>query len=129
MKIVNLELKKISINKFNSKNKEVELVINFNDGFDKEIFKTVDVNNPQEAAENIVDDLKKLEKNVHSDFDGENIIDSIVNIVVQEEGKLIENIAAYLTKVSESLEKIKNLNVATGYLDLIRNVKGKTLEL
>lgn len=129
MKIVNLELKKISVNKFNSKNKEVELVINFNDGFDKEIFKTVDVNNSQESAENIVNDLKKLEKSVHSDFDGENIVDSIINIVVQEEGKLIENIAAYLTKVSESLEKIKNLNIATGYLDLIRDVKGKTLEL
>lgn len=129
MKIINLELKKISISKFNSRNKEVELVINFNDGFDKEIFKTVDVTDSQEAADSIVNDLKKLEKSVHSDFDGEYIVDNIVNIVVQEEGKLIENIAAYLTNVSESLEKIKNLNVATGYLDLIRNVKGKTLEL
>jgi len=128
MKIINLGLKKIIVNKFSPKSKEVELVIDFNDGFDKQIYKTINVNNCNEAAENIINDLRKLEKKLNSDFDGENIIDNVVNIVVLEEDKLIENIAGFLTKVSESLEKIKNTNIATGYLDLIREVKGKTLE-
>ena len=128
MKIVNLELKKISVNKFSPKSNEVELTINFNDGSDKEIFKNVKLDNNQQAAESIINDLRKLEKKVHSDFDGENIIEDTVNIVLQEEGRLIREISDFLGKVSSSLEKIKNTEVASGYLDLIREVQGKSLE-
>lgn len=127
MKIVNLELKKIYVNKFSPKSNEVELVINFNDGFDKYILKSVNLNN-QDAAESILNDLRKMEKKVHSEFDGENIIDDMVNVVLQEEDKLAHKIRDFLKKVSESLEKLRNKNVASGYLDLIREVKGKSLE-
>ena len=127
MKIVNLGLRKITVNRFSPKSREVELIISFNDGFDKQIFKTVKADS-QEAAESIINDLRKLEKNIHSDFDGENIIDNLVNIVVQNENEIVKSIAIFLADVSKSLEKIKNTNVASGYLDLIRGVKGKSLE-
>ena len=127
MKIVNLEIKKICVNKFSPKSNEVELTINFNDGFDKQIFKNVNLNNNQEAAESIINDLRKLEKKLHSDFDGENIVENMVNIVLQEEDKIIHKIVDFLGKVSNNLEKIKNANVASGYLELIRDVKGKSL--
>jgi|TARA_B100002003_G_C13766828_1_gene380668 hypothetical protein len=128
MKIVNLELKKISVNKFSPKSNEVEMTIGFNDGSDKEIFKNINLDDSQQAAESIVNDLRKLEKKVHSDFDGEKVIEDMVNIVLQEEDKIIRGISDFLSKISNSLEKIKNKNVASGYLDLIREVQGKSLE-
>jgi argininosuccinate lyase len=127
MKIVNLEIKKIYVNKFSIKSNEIELVINFNDGADKYILKNVKLSD-QGAAEEILKDLRKMEKKVHSEFDGVTVIEDMVNVVLQEEDKLAHKIGDFLKKVSESLEKLRNTNVASGYLDLIREVKGKSLE-
>ncbi len=129
MKIVNLELKRISVTKFSPRENEVELFINFNDGSDKEILKSVSIGDNERAAEGIVNDLRRMQKNIHSDFDGESIVEGMVNIVVLNEGILKNKISNFLDNVSRDLEKIKNANQAEGYLDLIRKIKGKTLEL
>lgn len=54
MKIVSLELKKVSIGKFFPKENNVELHIKFNDGQDKEIMKNADINDAEGSAENII---------------------------------------------------------------------------
>ena len=63
MKIVSLEIKKIEVGKFFPKENRVELDIFFNDGSDKEIFKMVDISDAKGSAEDIFEDLRKLEKN------------------------------------------------------------------
>ena len=65
MKIVSLEIKKIGIGKFFPKEDKVELDIFFYDGSDKEIFKIIETSNPENAAESILTDLRKIEKNIH----------------------------------------------------------------
>jgi hypothetical protein len=123
MKIVGVELKEIKIGKFFPKENKLELDIFFNDGSEKEVFKVVDASDPESAAETIIIDLRKLEKNIHKSSGGESIVDSAVNIVVKEEERLLKEIPKFIQKAKNKMDEIKNKNVADGYLDLIRELK------
>lgn len=129
MEIISLEIKKIGIGKFFPKEDKVELDIFFNDGSDKEIFKIVDTTNAEDAAEGILMDLRKLEKNIHKNTnDKELIVDNFVNIVIKNEEGVIKEISEFIQKVKTKIDEIKQKNVADGYLDIIRELKNLKLE-
>ena len=129
MKIVGLEIKKITTGKFFPKENRVELDIIFNDGTDKEIFKIVDTSDPENAAEGILMDLRKLEKNIHKSSENEeSVADNFINIVVKEEDRLIKEIPHFIQKVKNQIDKIKSKNIAEGYLDMIRELKSLKIE-
>lgn len=129
MKIISLEIKKVRIGKFFPKENKVELDIFFNDGNDKEIFKTVDASDAEGAAETILADLRKMEKSIHKNSNArESIVESFVNIVVKNENEVIKEIARFIQKVEARMEEIKSKNVAEGYLDLIRKLKSLRVE-
>src|SRR3989338_1641340 len=128
MKIIGLEIKKITIGKFFPKEDKVELDITFNDGTDKEIFKIIDASDPKNAAEVILIDLRKLEKNIHKTTGQESVVDNFVNIVVKEEDRLVNEIPQFIQKVKNHMDKIKSKNVAEGYLDVVRELKSLKIE-
>ena len=127
MKIVGVELKKIGIGNFFPKEGKVELDIIFNDSSDKEIFKVFDTSQPEDVAESILNDLKKLEKKIHESESQEYILDN-PNIVIKEEDMLVKEISQFVQKIGKKLEEISNLKVAEGYLDRIRELKGLKIE-
>lgn len=129
MKIISLEIKKIGVGKFFPKRDKVELQIFFNDGNDKEIFKIVDAANAVNAAEDILMDLRKMEKNIHKNNENkENIVDNYVNIVVKDEDQLVQEIAGFILDVKKKIDEIKQKDVAEGYLDIIRELKNLEIE-
>ena len=124
MKIISLEMKKVSIVKFFPKENKVELDILFNDGSDKEIFKTVDVSDAEGSAEAVLADLRKMERNIHKNSESDNpIVDNLINIVVKNENETIKEIARFIAKVGANIEEIKGKNAAEGYLERIRQLK------
>ena len=129
MKIISLEIKQVSIGKFFPRESKVELDIFFNDGSDKEIFKIVDVSDAEGSAENILADLKKMEKNIHKGSQNEeSIVESFVNIVVKNENETIKEIARFIQKIEIKMEEIKSKNVAEGHLDRIRQLKSLKID-
>jgi|TARA_B100001964_G_scaffold245773_1_gene335875 hypothetical protein len=130
MKIISLEIKKIEIGKFFPKENKVELSIFFNDGADKEILKVVDMSDPEIAAESILADLRKMEKNIHKPSgDKELIVNNVVNIVIKNEDNAIKEISRFIQKVGDKINEIKSKDVADGYLDMIRELKNLKLDL
>ena len=124
MKIISLEIKKVAIGKFFPRESKVELDIFFNDGSDKEIFKTVDVSDAEGSAGAILAELRRMEKNIHKNSGArEPIVENFVNIVVKNEDEVIKEIARFILKVGAKIEEIKSKNVAEGYLDRIRQLK------
>jgi len=124
MKIISLEIKKVSIGKFFPRESKVELDIFFNDGSDKEILKIVDVSDAEGSAESILADLRKMEKNIHKNSEARSsIVENFINIVVKNENETIKEIARFIQKVGARMEEIKSKNVAEGYLDRIRQLK------
>ena len=129
MKIISLEIKKIGVGKFFPKQDKVELQIFFYDGSDKEIFKIVDAANAVSAAEGILIDLRKMEKNIHKNNENrENIVDNYVNIVIKDEDQLVDEIAGFILDVKKKIDEIKQKDVAEGYLDIIRDLKNLEIE-
>lgn len=129
MKIVSLEIKNIGVGKFFPKENRVELDISFSDGNDKEIFKMVDVSDTERVAEDILADLRKLEKNIHKNNSHEElIVDNYVNIVIENEDTLIKEISGFIQRIKNKIEEIKQKNVAEGYLDMIRELKNLKAE-
>ena len=129
MKIISLEIKKIRIGKFFPKEGKLELHIFFNDGKDKEIFKIVDTSNPENAAEDVLADLRKLEKNIHkNDEDSELSVNNYINIVVKHEDALIKEISQFILKAKNKIDQIKAKTKAEGYLDMIRELKNMKIE-
>src|SRR3989338_2979736 len=124
MKIISLEIKKVSIGKFFPRESKVELDIFFNDGSDKEILKIVDVSDAEGSAESILADLRKMEKNIHKNSEARSsIVENFINIVAKNENETIKEIARFIQKVGARMEEIKSKNVAEGYLDRIRQLK------
>lgn len=129
MKIISLEIKKVSIGKFFPKENKVELDILFNDGDDKEIFKTVDVSDAEGSAEAILAELRKMERNIHKSGEADRlIVDNLINIVVKNENETIKEIAMFIQKIGIKIEEIKSKNAAEGYLDKIRQLKSLKVE-
>ena len=130
MKIISLEIKKIEIGKFFPKEDKLELDIFFNDGADKEIFKVVDMSDSENAAESILADLRKIEKDIHKNSENrENIVENFMNIVVKDEDNVIKEISEFVQKAKNKIDEIKKKTVAEGYLDMIRELKNLKLEI
>ncbi|MFH0867940.1 MAG: hypothetical protein V1831_01385 [Candidatus Woesearchaeota archaeon] len=124
MKIIGIEIKTIEIGRFFPKENQVELDISFNDGSDKEIFKVVDASEPERAAEDILSDLRKMEKNINKISENrETITDNFMNIVIKNEEELIKEMSKFIQKAKSKMDKIQDKHVAEGYLDLIRELK------
>ena len=129
MKIISLEIKKIEVGKFFPKEDKVELDIFFDDGSDKEIFKIVDASDAVSAAEDILMDLRKLEKNIHRNSENkELIVENYVNIIIKDEDNLVKEISGFIQKVKNKIDEIKQKDVAEGYLDIIRELKNLKVE-
>ncbi len=129
MKIINVKIKKVSVNSFSARDYSVELAIDFNDGIDKQIMRHTVIDYPDMVAEHIFNDLKKMEKNINIKFDGESILDSYVNVVMQNEDEDKKKIAKFLSKVQEKISKIKNKRVVEGYINLVKEINLMKLEL
>ena len=129
MKIISLEIKKMSIGKFFPRESKVELDIFFNDGSDKEIFQIVDSSDAEGSAENILADLRKMETSIHKSSEARNsIAENLINIVVKNENETIKEIARFIQKIEIKMEEIKSKNVAEGHLDRIRQLKSLKID-
>jgi len=129
MKIINVKIKKISVSSFSARDYSVELAIDFNDGFDKQIMRHTIIDYPDMVTEHIFNEFKKMEKNINIKFDGESILDSYVNIVMQNKDEDKKKVVKFLQKVLDKINKIKSRKVVEGYINLIKEINLMKVEL
>lgn len=128
MRKILVKLKKITINNFSPKEKTVELDIHFNDGADKEITKKVSIDNPRGLAEQVILEIRNLEKSIHQEFSGESILDGIVNVVFEDEDKTLHRMTLFLSKVCEKIDDVRTSRDPSAYLGLINRVNSMKFE-
>src|SRR3989338_11181878 len=98
MKIVYLEIKRITLGKFFPNEDKLELEISFNDGTDKDVLKVVDMADAKKAAETVLSGLILMEKQINTDETSKKIINkkvvdrNMVNIVVKDKESVIKQI-------------------------------------
>ena len=130
MRKIIVKLKKITVNNFSPKERTVELDIYFNDGSDKEITKKIrGIDDPRKLAEDVILEIRNLEKRANQKFDGESILDSIVNIVFEDEDKTLSKMSMFFSKLCDKIDSVRTTTDASGYIDLINKVNSMKFEL
>jgi len=130
MKIISLEIKKITLGRFFPKENKLEFNIFFNDGSDKEILRILGTSNPDAAAEEIIADLRKMEKSINKPSrERESLLGEMVNIVMKDEDKALKAISQFIQQANAKVSRIRNKSDAAGYLDVVRDFKSLKLEL
>ncbi len=128
MRKIIVKLKKITVNKFSPKERAVELDIVFNDGADKEITKMVAIDDPEKLADDIVLEIRNLEKSSNQRFDGESILDNHVIILFDNEDKILSKMTMFFSKVCDKIREARTSRDPSAYLDLINKVNSMTFE-
>jgi hypothetical protein len=128
MKSINVEIKSIKVSSFSANEGEVIVAVSFNDGKDKEINKTFEISDGQDAAVQLIRDIRKVETSLNSNFDGKELFENHANIMIKNEENVMKAAAVFLAKVFEKVRALGNKKVADGYMQLVNEVNTMKVE-
>lgn len=128
MKAISVELKSIKVSSFSPAKKDVSFVVSFNDGKDKEIAKNAEIGRGENVAVQIIRDIRRVESSLNAEFDGRALLDSYVSIAINDEEKVTSKLAAFVAKVFDKVQVIRNQKTAEGYTQLISQVNSMRME-
>jgi|TARA_B100002003_G_C14003575_1_gene484406 glucose-6-phosphate dehydrogenase assembly protein OpcA len=126
MKDINVKIKRIIIINFSAREGSVEFVVYFND---YKTIKNVVIDDPEELAYDLVTEIRRKVKDVNQRPDSDNILDTIVNVLIEDEESTIKKITMFLGKLADRINAIQNTTQAENYMDSINTVKSMVLEL
>lgn len=128
MKILNVQLKSIRVTSFHPKDEQVEFLVTFDDGKVHQFHKTVRIQDPKSLANRIMLEITSMEKSKNVQFDGQTILDSYVNVVIEDEESAVKKMAKFFLDVLTRVENVRSFKQATGYMDAINMVRMMKLE-
>lgn len=123
MKLINVQLKSIRVTSFYPKDEQVEFLVTFDDGKVNQFHKTVRIQDPKSLANRIMLEICNMEKSKNVEFDGKTILDSYVNVVIQDEDDIKKKMTKFFLDVLTRVENVKKFTEATGYMDAINLVR------
>jgi hypothetical protein len=126
MKDINIKIKQINILNFSAREGSVEFEVYFNN---YKTLKNVVIDDPEELAYDLVTEIRRKVKDANQRPDSDNILDTIVNVLIEDEGSTIKKISMFLGKLADRVNAIKNSKQAENYMDSINSVKSMVLEL
>ncbi|MEK6887165.1 MAG: hypothetical protein AABW88_05020 [Nanoarchaeota archaeon] len=122
MNIITVNFKHVEILNY-IRNEPATLKILFNDGTaDRSIVKTTNIDTSEQFAIEIMNDIKKLEKEVHSK-NSNDFLDVVVVRFGDDEEKVEEKLKMAFSRVREEIKKMKSPS-AQGLLQRIASFKG-----
>ncbi|MBT7902534.1 hypothetical protein HN587_01635 [Candidatus Woesearchaeota archaeon] len=126
MLVVNVRFQKIEIDNFSLKDSVATLKLFFNDGNNKALLFDTKLLDVEKDAHAIVNRVRQYEKelNQKNSYQNDTFLDSFVNVVLENEEAIEEKIKAYLRKVKDGVTRVKTHRSATGYLDIVNQIKG-----
>ena len=129
MKTIHVKLLRIKVAKFIPRDGSVELSITYSNETIKEILKTERIVYPESMARRIIAEIRRTIKSAHTTFESGEILDSYVNVTVEEEDAVIKKVAHFLEQLRMHIERVKSMKVAHGYIDAVRSVRSMGLDV
>jgi len=130
MREINVMINRLRVGSFSVQDDSVTIDIDFDDGKEKRVYRTTLFNGDvEQIAANIINEIREMEKNIHYEFNDNNVLKSYVKVFVINEDTAIERIIGFLCNVRDRMLRIKTAKVADGYMDMIRRLQGMTLEI
>lgn len=128
MILIEVDLQKLKVSSFSAMDESVVLEVYFNDGENKQIFRTTKLDKPEDVVKDIYSELIRMEENINMRFNGVNMI-SDVNVLIKGRQKKKKKMMNFFNDVRTKIQKIKSMKVAEGYLDMISDINRMELEL
>ena len=128
MVMVGVDLLKLRVNSFSVRDESVVLEVHFNDGEQKQIFRTTTLDTPDKVAEDIFSELIHMEENINMRFDGKTMV-SDVDVLIKDRKKKKESMVEFFNNLRTMIKKVKSLKVADGYTNLISTINYMELKL
>jgi glycine cleavage system regulatory protein len=126
MKDINVKIKQINILNFSARDGNVEFEVYFNN---YKTIKSLVIDDPEELAHDLIVEIRRKVKDANQRPDSDNILDTIVNVLVEDEESTIKKITMFLGKLADRINTIQNSKQAENYMDSINTIKSMVLEL
>jgi hypothetical protein len=128
MIIINVKLLSIEVSKFTRE--ELTLKINFDDGSKKRfIEKKTTLDNIPQFVEEVLADIKKMEKELNAPRTGDFLEDVVIVRLQDDDEDLREKMESALRRVKEEGRKVKSTSVSDNYLQKIALMQGFKIEI
>ncbi len=127
MNAIRLVINSVHICRFSARDGSLDIVINFNDGQDKEITKSIIVTDPDRNAEAVIEEICKLVKNTSNRFDGNTVLGKDIKLMFERKDDIVKKLANFLRDAHLKVESVRNKKSSEGYLDMIRRITSMKL--
>jgi len=119
MIVVNVIFKTVEIGKY-VRNAPITLKITFDDGYKERSFeKVTSVENAEALTQEVINDVRKMEKEAHTDTSGGFLDDVVIVRFGDDEEKTEAKLQNTFRRIKEELMKLKTMTTAQDYLQRI----------
>lgn len=128
VKLVTVGLNRVRASSFSQRDNQVVLELYFNDGNDKQIFRTTTISAPDATAEQVLRDIIRMEENINKEFEaGEFVGEARVMIKNYEEVR--ERLTKFFKSLAAKMGRARGAHTSEGYMDLVRDINRMELNL
>ena len=128
MRCIRVDLKKVEVDKFSTK-EGVDLNVFFDDGGKKCLKYSTMLDNVAEDVKNIITKIHVYEKSQNRVLDPEDILDSFVSVLIENEEEVMEKMRTFLSRIKDDKSRLKRFGTHTGYIENLNKMQKKSLEL
>jgi hypothetical protein len=127
MKCVRVTVKKLEVENFSVRD-GTDLNIFFDDGSKKCLKYSTKLENVEEDVKNIITKIHVYEKAQNQVLDAEDILDSFISVVIENEETVTEKIRIFLGRLKDENSKLKSYGTHSGYIDSLNKMQKKLIE-
>ncbi|MBW2972518.1 hypothetical protein KY359_05775 [Candidatus Woesearchaeota archaeon] len=128
MRCIRVNIKKIEVERFSTK-EGVDLSIVFDDGGKKCLKYSTKLENVFDDVKNIITKIQVYEKSQNRVLDAEDVLDSFVSIVIENDEEVMEKIRTFLARLKDDRSRLRNYGTHQGYIESLNKMQKKVLEL
>ena len=127
MRCVRVNIKKIEVTRFSLRD-GVDMNIFFDDGSNKCLQYSTKLDNAVDDAKNIITKIQVYEKAQHRVLDADDLLDSFISVVIENDEEIIERIRTFLARLKDDRARLKGYGTHTGYIESLNKMQKKSLE-
>ena len=79
-------------------------------------------------ANAILTDVRRVVRNAHQHFNGEQIFNTNIRIVISNDKDIRKELIRFLRRLQQSIKRVKEAKVADGYINLFNTVLSMRVE-
>ncbi|MFH1063909.1 MAG: hypothetical protein V1729_02415 [Candidatus Woesearchaeota archaeon] len=128
MKCIRVHVKKVEVEQFSLK-EGVDLNIFFDDGAKKCLKYSTKLDNVNDDVKNIIIKIHVYEKSQNKVLDPEDVLDSFISVLIENEEDLMEKIRVFLARLRDEKMRLKGHGTHAGYITSLNKMQKKVLEL